>query len=339
MSTLPKNSEYFVEHLKRLGRQIRDTVLRARKAKAGLAGVARHSGADTIYQIDAHVDPVLEKFCQDWARELPLALVAEGFHGPDGKEGTITFPHGTPLDKVAFYMIVDPIDGTRGIMYDKRAAWVLAGVAPNLGTPPRLCHIEVAMQCEIPTSKQYLADVLWAVRGQGAHGQRDDLLANKHQLLTLQPSTADTLAHGFAMVSSFFPGTKRLAADLMEEIVEKLLGPPDPGKALVFDDQYISTGGQFYEMIVGHDRFNADLRPLFYQLQNQPPGLCCHPYDCAAALIAQEAGVIVTDGLGDPLDGPFDTDSPISFAAFANQALREKIEPLILDFLLRHGLN
>ena len=50
---------------------------------------------------------------------------------------------------------------------------------------------------------------------------------------------------------------------------------------MVFDDQYICTGGQFYELIVGHDRFIADLRPLFYQILHQPPGLCCHPYDYA----------------------------------------------------------
>ena len=235
-----------------------------------------------------------------------------------------------------------PIDGTRGIMYDKRPAWVLAGVAPCKEgglAAARLVDIQVAMQCEIPTSKQTMGDPLWAVRGSGAHGLRDDLITGKHTAVTLHPSTADTLAHGFAMVVSFFPGTKQIAAELLEEITGKLLGPPDPGKALVFDDQYISTGGQFYEMMVGHDRFNADLRPLLYQILKQPLGLCCHPYDCASALIAQEAGVILTDGLGDPLDGPLDTHTPLSFAAFANAAIREKVEPIMMEFLMRRGLE
>ena len=58
----------------------------------------------------------------------------------------------------------------------------------------------------------------------------------------------------------------------MEYLVRHLIGPADVTKATVFDDQYISTGGQFYELIVGHDRFNADLRPLFYRLQGQPEG-------------------------------------------------------------------
>jgi hypothetical protein len=153
--------------------------------------------------------------------------------------------------------------------------------------------------------------------------------------LILSPSRADTLAHGFASVSNFFPGTKLIASQLMEHLVLALLGPTDVKQATVFDDQYISTGGQFYELIVGHDRFNADLRPLFYALQSQAEGLCCHPYDCAALLIAQEAGVIVTDGCGRTLDAPMDVTTGVSWTAFANDGLRRKLEPLIMDFLRR----
>jgi hypothetical protein len=115
--------------------------------------------------------------------------------------------------------------------------------------------------------------------------------------------------------------------------VQVLVGKKGERKALVFDDQYISTGGQFYELIVGHDRFIADLRPLFYAVQKFGEGLCCHPYDCAALLIAQEAGVIITDGLRDDLDAPMDVTSEVSWAGFANETLRTKIQPLIVDFL------
>jgi len=114
--------------------------------------------------------------------------------------------------------------------------------------------------------------------------------------------------------------------------VKNLIGEADVTKATVFDDQYICTGGQFYELIVGHDRFNADLRPIFYAMQGQPEGLCCHPYDCATLLIAEEAGVVITDGRGQPLDGPLDVTTGLSWAGFANQKLREKIEPLMKAF-------
>ena len=61
--------------------------------------------------------------------------------------------------------------------------------------------------------------------------------------------------------------------------------------------------------------------------------MCCHPYDCATLLIAQEAGVIITDEKGAILDGPLDTTTAMSWIAYANRALREKIEPLVLQFL------
>jgi len=153
--------------------------------------------------------------------------------------------------------------------------------------------------------------------------------------ITLRPSTAETINHGFATVSNFFPGTKMLSSELMEHIVSHMIGPADVTQATVFDDQYISTGGQFYELIIGHDRFNADLRPVFYRLQNQPEGLCCHPYDCATLLIAEEAGVVITGPDGNPLNGPLDTTTGISWMGYANPHLRRKIEPLILDFISR----
>jgi hypothetical protein len=93
----------------------------------------------------------------------------------------------------------------------------------------------------------------------------------------------------------------------------------------------------FYELIVGHDRFNADLRPLFYKMQSQPEGMCCHPYDCAALLIAEEAGVIITDAHGKMLNGPLDCTTGISWVGYANQSLREQIEPLVKNFILERG--
>ena len=294
----------------------------------------RSSAADTIYQIDTLVEPLLEDFCREWARTTPLVLVAEGVESEAGPEGVKVFPEGTPEEKALIRIIVDPIDGTRGIMYDKRAAWALAGVAPNKGPATRLSDIEAAVMTELPTSKMGFADVLWAARGKGAGGIRHDLANGEHQPLAFRPSTAEGIDHGFASISNFFPGTKVLASQLMEYLALNLIGPADVTKASVFDDQYISTGGQFYELIVGHDRFNADLRPLFYRLQNQPPGLCCHPYDCAAMLIAQEAGVILTDERGYALDGPFDVTSGISWVGYANAALRQRIEPLLMEFFL-----
>jgi hypothetical protein len=97
----------------------------------------------------------------------------------------------------------------------------------------------------------------------------------------------------------------------------------------VFDDEYISTGGQLYELLVGHDRFLADLRPLLHSGSDYMGGICCHPYDICTALIAEEGGVVITDAMGRPLSAPLDTHSPISWVGYANQMLRRTIEPAL----------
>jgi hypothetical protein len=334
------NAEAIVDRLKAFQRTVRDAVVSSRTA-GSLHNVSRSSSADTIYAIDTRVEPLLEAFCEQWAAEDgPLVVIAEGLEDASGHEvEQRIFPSsGARESDAKLRLIVDPIDGTRGIMYDKRSAWALAGVAPNRGPGTRLADIEVAVMTELPTSKMGSADVLSAIEGQGAVGERVNLTTGHTVPLSLMPSRAPTINHGFAGVSNFFPGTKVLASELMEYLARHLIGPADVTRATVFDDQYISTGGQFYELIVGHDRFNADLRPEFYRMQHQPPGLCCHPYDCATWLIAAEAGVVLTDADGNPLDGPLDTTMGLSWIGYANMDLRRAIEPLIKRFLCEQSM-
>lgn len=327
---LPPSYE-LVAHLRALQRGIRDAVVGSRRSPVeDLAGVDRSSASDTIYAIDALVEPVIEAYCEQWGRETPMVVIAEGLEGKDGREVRV-FPEGTPEGEAVIRVILDPIDGTRGIMYDKRPAWSLGAVAPNLGEGTRLRDCVAAVMTELPTSKMGCADVLWATKGGGAHGARAELGSGREKPLALRPSRAEDLAHGFAMVSHFFPATKIQAGELMNHILRGI-GFVDPTLATVFDDQYICTGGQFYCLAMGQDRFNADLRPLFYRRAGLSEGLACHPYDCAGLLIAEEAGVVITGADGKPLDAPLDTTSPVSWVGYANEKLRGKIQPLVESF-------
>src|SRR3954464_15029057 len=166
--------QQILERLKEFQRTVRQLLIDSRKAK-DMHAVQRSSSADTIYAIDAVVEPVLEEFCREWSRTTPLVLIAEGIEDEDGNEGARIFPHGTREEDAHIRLIVDPIDGTRGIMYDKRPAWALAGVAPNKGPATRLRDIEAAVMTELPTSKMGHADVLWAIKGRGAQGERVEL--------------------------------------------------------------------------------------------------------------------------------------------------------------------
>ena len=326
-----------LESVLQLQRQIRDAVLEAatRQEVAHLAHVDRDDEGDTIYRIDAVADGILEAWAQGLARTERFVLIAEGLPG-----GERTYPHGTVAADARWRIIVDPIDGTRGIMYQKRSAWVLTAVAPNRGPATGLRDVELAAQTEIPTLKQHLSDRLWAIRGRGAAAERYDRLTGTSRALPVAPSTARSIAHGYATVSRFFPGGRDLLAAIDDEVVRGALGPVQRGKAGCFEDQYTSTGGQLYELMAGHDRFIADLRPLLDRMlaaRGQELGICCHPYDICTALIATEAGVLLTDAQGGTLDAPLTVDADVAWAGYANRDIQSQIEPLLLQALRRRG--
>jgi fructose-1,6-bisphosphatase/inositol monophosphatase family enzyme len=319
-----------------LHRRIRRDVVRACEpaAVSKLAGVARDEEGDTIYAIDRVAEHALvdEIDLAMATREAPVVIVAEGLSG-----GEVVVPEGADRRAARWVIIVDPIDGTRGLMYQKRPAWILTGVAAGPG-PRTLADIELAVQTEIPLVKQHLSDEVWAVRGQGASALRFNRLTGDSVPLDLHPSTATTLAHGFATISRFFPGNRAELAAIDDEIVDVLLGRPQPGKAQSFEDQYISSGGQLYELMAGHDRFVADLRPLFERRRPGGAALCCHPYDLCTELIARELGITVTDERGQPLAAPLDVTSDVGWIGYANAALKARIEPHLQRALARRGL-
>lgn len=325
-----------LEPIQILHRRIRDAVVRAceEAALATLSRVAMEAEGDTIYAIDrvAEHELAAEIGRTIATREEPALLVAEGLPG-----GQVVVPEGADRTTARWVIIVDPIDGTRGVMYQKRPAWVLTGVARGPG-PCTLADIELAVQTEIPLVKQHLSDELWAVRGQGASGVRVNRLTGESVPLMLHPSTATTLAHGFAMISRFFPGSRAELAAIDDEVIEAVLGPPQPGKAQAFEDQYISSGGQLYELMAGHDRFVADLRPLFERRRAGGAALCCHPYDLCTELIARELGVLVTDEQSLPLAAPLDVTSDVGWIGYANAALKALVEPHLRRALARRGL-
>jgi hypothetical protein len=318
---------------------IRDAVTAACEQTAAelLAAPVAEEGGDTIFAIDRVSEQVLLEHFSMLARERSLVLVAEGL----GSDGLATLPAGTDEALAELRIIVDPIDGTRGLMYQKRPAWILTGVAPNRGRATSLADIELAVMTEIPLVKQHLCDSLWALAGQGAAGERLNRLTGQTQPLTVRPTQAHTIAQGYGGIARFFPGERATLAAIDDALVERLLGPLQAGSAPTFEDQYISTGGQLYELLMGHDRWIADLRPLAEALLNRRGralGLCCHPYDLCTELIAREASVIVTDALGGRLDAPLDVGTPMAWVGFANQALAEQVGPALRDLLREHGL-
>lgn len=325
--------------IRHLHERIRKAVVEAceRAALEELARVVKDEEGDTIFAVDRVSEELLVEFFErEVAPATPLVLIAEGLEG-----GLVTLPRGTPESETVWRIIVDPIDGTRGLMYQKRSAWILTGVAPNRGPDTDLQDIELAVQTEIPLIKQHLSDVAWVIRGQGVEAERVNRLTGEHSPLSLEPSRAPSIAQGFAMLARFFPGARDELAAIDEEIVRGALGPVQPGKAHCFEDQYASSGGQLYELMAGHDRFVADLRALMGPVMAErglPLGICCHPYDLCTELIARELGVIVTDGGGGPLHAPLIVEPDLAWVGYASKHIRAQIEPLLQAALRKRGL-
>jgi fructose-1,6-bisphosphatase/inositol monophosphatase family enzyme len=326
-----------LEPIQALHRRMREAVVAAteRQQPDALAAVDRDDEGDTIYAIDVVGETLVARFAETLGRACAFVLVAEGLPG-----GRRCYPDGAGEASADWWIVVDPIDGTRGLMYQKRSAWILTAVAPNRGPATSLRDIALAVQTEIPLVKQHLSDELWALRGGGANACRYNRLTGERTPLRLRPSTAATIAHGYATIARFFPGARDELAAVDEAIVLGALGAQAPGKAACFEDQYASTGGQLYELAAGHDRFIADLRPLVRPVlasRGLAPALACHPYDVCCALIAEESGVIVTDPLGRPLDAPLNVEADVAWVGYANAHIRRQIEPLLQQALRARG--
>jgi fructose-1,6-bisphosphatase/inositol monophosphatase family enzyme len=338
-NSAPHSVRSLLEPLRRLHEIIRDAVVAAceRSSLEAMSAIAKEEAGDTIYAVDKVSEELLLDFCErEIAATTPIVLIAEGL--PNGK---VVLPHNANENDAVWRIIVDPIDGTRGLMYQKRSGWVLTGVAPNRGATTNLTDIELAIMTEIPLIKQHLSDCAWALKGAGAQAERFNRVTGERAPFQLRPSQSRTIAHGYAGIARFFPGARPELAAIDEEVVMGALGPVAPGKAHCFEDQYASSGGQLYELMCGHDRFIADLRPLMEATLHERGlvlGICCHPYDLCTELIAREAGVIVTDVSGNPLHYELAVEPDCGWIGYANAKIRAQMEPLLKAALVRRGL-
>jgi hypothetical protein len=328
----------FVEPLLRLHDWIRGLVISAceQQASAELAKVVEDGAGDVTYAIDrVSEEALIDWFSREIAAHDAIVLVGEGL-----PNGCVTLPRTANERDARWRFIVDPIDGTRGLMYQKRSGWILTGVAPNRGEATTLADIELAIQSEIPILKQHLCDQAWAIRGKGAQAVRWNRLDGTSQPVALRPSSGSDLRHGFATFCRFFPGGRDVLAAIDDELCDRMM-QRQGGEAAVFEDQYACTGGQLYGLASGQDRFVADLRPLVHPTlaqRGKPPGHCCHPYDLCTALIAEEAGVVVTNEHGEPLRAPLDTNSNVAWIGYANRALHDVVSPVLQQLLIEYRL-
>jgi len=315
-----------------------------RPVRAGLAEVAAGRASldsvaeavsvgagDVTFAIDVVAEDEVTRWLHEEGSKRPVSLLTEdaGWRhmgpGPDGAAVALPgFDHGGPR------IALDPIDGTRNIMHDLRSAWIVVSMAgPGTGAP-RFADLELGVLSEIPDTRARVARELTARPGGGASVVDLDLQsgdASGQRAVVADESRR--LDGGYFPFFGFHPALRphaqRLAADVSRRVAEAHGADP----STMFDDQYISSGGQLALLALGRYRSIVDARGAIGDRVGDPRQTC-KPYDMAgAALIAQEAGCVVVRLDGAPLDFELDTKTTVDFAGFHNPGTAGAILPVL----------
>ncbi len=241
------------------------------------AGRARHregAGGDVTFAVDEVAEHALAAFIAEHAPHMT-------FYSED--RGLVSAPEATHV------LVVDPIDGTRPAMAGLEAACVAVALAPLGDGEPTMADLEVGCVVEIKSGDWYLAR-----RGGGVRTNRDVALSANGDVGRMfwaygfrgRPAraTVEVLAE-LIDASSVGGGTFELGSQAfaMTRVVTGQL------------DAVVEVGSRLVDEVPGMRE--AFLRVGGGQILNNSP------YDLAAPwLCLVEAGGIVTDGWGAPLD-------------------------------------
>ncbi|MFN0205334.1 MAG: hypothetical protein ACKVS6_03360 [Planctomycetota bacterium] len=291
---------------------------------------------DITYRIDAVADEAIYQFADRLGKIAPARILCEG----PGE--IVTGPN--PSIRV----LIDPIDGTRNVMADLRSAWVLTGFAEETsGQNLTIQDLKYSVQTEIPASGQIRYIELSAWRGAGCKKRE---FTKKTEFTIHKPASSRPsawaapknlrLQSGYYSFLRYLP-LERAAIGILETNffarAEKLL-KFEPDK--IYDDQWLCAAGQLFLVSSGRMRMFADLRGWLAQKAGVKT-VASHPYDLCSSLIATEAGspvlAIDADLTFPPLDAPLDLETNVSFVAFANSTIKNKILPILRDTLELYG--
>ena len=332
----------FVKKIKHLHFEMRDIYMKALKdarqtSLEKLSRIDKFGVGDLTYVIDKAPDKLLEKTFEKWGQEIPMLVIEEDW-------GAITFPKGTHPEDCEIRLIIDRLDGTREIMYAKNRAWILTGIAPNKGVKTYLDDIEIVVQTSVGKNVFGEDEVIWATKKHNTVREIWNLDKKKFKhKLPVSPSKAETIEHGFLPIVLYFEGYKKVLGSIADKLTEKIIGPVHKGLSRVFDEQYISSGGELANLVAGKYRGVIDIRPFLGRITGTPFGLCAHPYDLCTKLIVDKSDAII-DCFGvytDRIDKkvPLDAKTDVAFIAFANKKIKNQVEPALREILSDYGID
>jgi len=297
---------------------VRELALELRSAALPLLGAhaAREpaddplaAGGDVTFGIDEHAERVLEAFLAARAPEIAYYSEDRGLVAPAGAEEVL---------------VVDPVDGTRPALAGLESCCVSVAAAP-LRDEPRMGDVRIGCVVEIPSGAVFLAE-----RGKGLlESPRIQFSAN---------TELDRMFWTFGFRGRPARPLVAMLGDLIDASSVRG-GTFDLGSAC-FDVTRVITGQ--LDAYVEPGPLLLELPGMLEEFERVGHGSVLNnaPYDLAAAVLcATEAGAVVTDARGAPLEdrpllgsGP---DFQMSILACANATLHERILEAVAAGLAR----
>jgi myo-inositol-1(or 4)-monophosphatase len=257
-----------------LGLRLRERVLPELGSHAGRASAGDGAGGDVTFAVDAIAEESLAEFLAERAPRL-------AFYSED--RGLVAAPDATHV------LVVDPIDGTRPAMAGLESACVAVALAPLGDGEPTMADVEVGCVIEIKSGDWYLA-----VRGSGIDSSRPVALSGNVDL--------GRMFWGYGFRGRPVRQTAEVLGDLID--ASSVGGGTFELGSQAFAMTRIVTG-QFDAVIEVGSRLIDELPALRTEFERVGRGQVLNnsPYDLAAPwLCLIEAGGVVTDGWGEPLD-------------------------------------
>jgi myo-inositol-1(or 4)-monophosphatase len=257
-----------------LAQRLRETVLPELGSHAGRAQAGGGAGGDVTFAIDELAESMLEEFISQRAPRLAFYSEDRGLVAPgDATE----------------VLVVDPIDGTRPAMAGLESACAAVALAPLGDGAPTMADLRVGCVIEIKSGDWYLAE-----KGLGVRSTRPVSLSDGTDISRMfwgygfrgRPARASVEVLGDLIdASSVGGGTFELGSQcfVMTRLITGQL------------DAVIEVGSRIVDDVPG-------MRAEFERI-GRGQVLNNSPYDLAAPwLCLREAGGVVTDGWGEPLD-------------------------------------
>jgi myo-inositol-1(or 4)-monophosphatase len=257
-----------------LAQKLRQRVLPELGSVRGRAHAGAAAGGDVTFAIDAVAEAALVELLAELAPRL-------AFYSED--RGLVATPDATQV------LVVDPIDGTRPAMAGLESACVAVALAPLGDGNPTMADVSVGCVVEIKTGGWFLA-----VRGAGVQSSGPVGL-----------STADDLSRMF-WAYGFRGRPARPTVEVMGDLID--ISSVGGGTFELGSQAFAMTRvvtGQLDAVVEVGSRVVDDVPGMREEFERVGGGQVLNnsSYDLAAPwLCLREAGGIVTDGWGAPLD-------------------------------------